>query len=149
LYKLLYYPHNSAGRIMSTIFRSVRANLTAAQALSCLREVKGEVDAGGSVYVIDANNRLTGITTVSDLAMANSLTPVESLMSKKVTNVHLLDRVEDIAPLIFRYNLRALPVVDENNTLRGIVLAKDVLINNTPATWKKRQPKKHVHPVLS
>lgn len=149
LHKLLYYPHNSAGRIMSTTFRSVQANLTVAQALSCLREVNGGVEAGDSVYITGADNRLTGITTVSDLAMANSLTPLESLMSKKVTSVQLLDRVEDIAPLIFRYNLRAIPVVDENYTLRGIVLAKDVLMNNTPATWKKRQPKINVHPVLS
>jgi CBS domain-containing protein/sporulation protein YlmC with PRC-barrel domain len=149
LHKLLNYPHNSAGRIMSTTFRSVQANLTAAQAMSCLRMVNDGVDAGEPVYITDMNNRLTGITTVSDLAMANSLMPVESLMSKKVTSVHALDRVEDITPLFFRYNLRAVPVVDEDHTLRGIVLAKDVLNKNTPATWKKRQPKKYVHPILS
>jgi magnesium transporter len=149
LHKLLNYPHNSAGRIMSTTFRSVQANLTAAQAMSCLRMVNDGVDAGEPVYITDMNNRLTGITTVSDLAMANSLMPVESLMSKKVTSVHALDRVEDITPLFFRYNLWAVPVVDEDHTLRGIVLAKDVLNKNTPATWKKRQPKKYVHPILS
>jgi len=149
LHKLLYYPHNSAGRIMSSSFKSVQVDLTVAEALASLRQDGGGVEAGDSVYITDANHRLIGVTTMSDLAMANSLTPVASLMSKKVTNVNLLDRMEDITPLIFRYNLQAVPVVDENNSLRGILLAKDVLINHTPPTWKKRQPKKHVHPVLS
>ncbi len=71
------------------------------------------------------------------------------MMSKKVISVRLLERVEDVAPLIFKYNLQAVPVVDENNILRGVVLAKDALEKQVPATWKKRQPKQHVHPVLS
>jgi Mg/Co/Ni transporter MgtE len=71
------------------------------------------------------------------------------LMSKKVVSIRLLERVEDVAPLIFKYNLQAVPVVDENNILRGVVLAKDALDKNVPATWKKRQPKKHVHSVLA
>jgi Mg/Co/Ni transporter MgtE len=149
LQKLLYYPHNTAGRIMTTAYLSARPDQTAVQALTMLRLAKNGAEAGDSVYITDANNHLTGITTMTDLGMANSITPVASLMSKKVISVRLLERVEDVAPLIFKYNLQTLPVVDENNILCGVVLAKDALDKHVPATWKKRQPKKHVHPVLS
>ncbi len=149
LHKLLYYPHNTAGRIMTTAYRSIRADQTAAQALATLSQSKDGVEAGDSVYVTDPNNQLIGITNLTDLALANPVTPVASLMDKKVISIRLLERVEDVAPLIFKYNLVAVPVVDENTILRGVVLAKDALDKNVPATWKKRQPKKHVHPVLS
>jgi len=149
LYKLLYYPHNTAGRIMTTTYHSIRENQTAAQALNTLRQSKDGEEAGASVYITDVNNRLTGITSLSDLELANPVTPLVSMMSKKVISIRLLERVEDVAPLIFKYNLVAVPVVDENNVLRGVVLAKDALDKHAPATWKKRQPKKHVHPAFS
>jgi magnesium transporter len=149
LQKLLYYPHNTVGRIMATSYLHARPDQTAAQALASIRQTKDGVEAGDSVYICDANDRLAGMTSLNDLAMANSNTPVASMMSKKVISVHLLDRVEDVTSLIFKYNLQAVPVVDENNILRGVVLAKDALDKRVPATWKKRQPKKYVHPVLS
>jgi CBS domain-containing protein len=149
LHKLLYYPHNTAGRIMTTAYLTIRDDQTAAQAVTALHHSKDGAEAGASVYITDANKRLTGMTSLSDLALANPVTPVVSLMSKKVVCIRLLERVEDVAPLIFKYNLQAVPVVDENNILRGVVLAKDALDKHVPATWKKRQPKKHVHSVLS
>jgi CBS domain-containing protein len=149
LQKLLYYPYNTVGRIMKTATHTVRIEQTAEQALETLRQSKDGADAGDTVYITDANNRLVGCTTISDLSLARAFTPLTSFMSKKVISVRLLERVEDVAPLIFKYNLQAVPVVDEDQVLRGIVLAKDALDKKVPSTWKKRQPKKFVQPALS
>ncbi len=149
LHRLLHYPHNTAGRIMTTGYHSIRLNQTAEQALSVLRQSPNGFEAGDSIYVTDANNRLTGTLCLTDLELASPAEPVTGLMSKHVVSVRLLERVEDVAPLIFKYALQAVPVVDENNVLRGVVLAKDALDQRAPATWKKRQPKKNVHPIIS
>lgn len=149
LQKLLYYPYNTVGRLMTTSYRTARPEQTAEEAINMLRQSKDGAGAGDAVYITDANNHLAGITNLTDLAMAGSQTRVASLMSNKVISVWLMERVEDLAPMILRYNLQAVPVVDENNVLRGVVLAKDALDKRVPPTWKKRQAKIHVHPVTA
>jgi magnesium transporter len=149
LRKLLYYPHNTAGRIVTTAYLAIRGDQSVAQALTTLHESKDGKESGDAVYVTNANNQLIGITSLSELEIAKPTSAVTSLMNKRAISVRLLERVEDVALLILKYNLLSVPVVDENNILRGVVLAKDALAKNVPATWKKRQPKKHVHSVLS
>jgi magnesium transporter len=149
LQKLLYYPHNTVGRLMKTTYLSAQPDQTAAQVLATLLQAKDGWETDDSVYITDENHRLVGITNMTDLAMASPITPIASLMSNNVISAQSLDRVEDLVTIILKYNLQTVPVVDENKILRGIVLAKDALDKHVPATWKKRQPKKQVHPILS
>jgi Mg2+ transporter MgtE len=139
--KLLAYPEDSAGGIMSTDFIAVGPDLTAAQAISVIRETAPETETIYSVYVIDSEGRLLGVFSLRDLVLAKPDTPVVEFMHRRVVSAHLLDSQDEVAQAVSKYNLMAVPVVDDQERIHGIVTADDALDKVIPTAWKKRLPR--------
>jgi len=139
--KLLTYPDNSAGGIMTTEFVAVGPNLTAEQVISILRESAREAENIFYIYVTDSEQHLMGVFSLKDLVLAKPDTPVTEFMHARVVSVNLLDSQDDAAQAVSKYNLVALPVVDDERRLHGIVTADDALDMMIPTAWKKRLPR--------
>jgi Mg2+ transporter MgtE len=139
--KLLTYPEDSAGGIMTTEFANVHPDLTASEALTYIRENCSDAETVFYVYVIGAEGTLDGVCSLRSLVFANPQTLVEDIMTKRIIAVHLNDKQDEIAQMISKYDLLALPVVDAENHLQGIVTADDALDKIIPTAWKKRLPR--------
>ncbi len=139
--KLLAYPDNSAGGIMTTEFVAVGPNLAAEQVISILRESAHEAENIFYIYVTDSEQHLVGVFSLKDLVLAKPDTPVTEFMHARVVSVNLLDSQDDAAQAVSKYNLVALPVVDDERRLHGIVTADDALDKMIPTAWKKRLPR--------
>ncbi len=138
---LLTYPEESAGGIMTTEYAWVTPDLTAEQAIQFLRENAREAETLFYIYVLDADDHLLGVFSLNNLIFADPHAPVDDFMEKRVKTVHLLDDQDEVAQTITKYDLLAVPVVDENNVLKGIVTADDALDKIIPTAWKKRLPR--------
>ncbi len=139
--KLLTYPEESAGGIMTTEFIAVRPDLTADQAIAYLRKTADEAETIFYVYVTDREEHLVGVFSLQDLVLAHPKTPVSQFMHKRAVTLNALDSQDDAAQAIAKYNLLAIPVVDEANRIHGIVTADDALDKIIPTAWKKRLPR--------
>ena len=138
--QLLAYPDDSAGGIMTTEFFAVQPNLTAEQAIRALRETAHEAETVFYVYVTDSAEHLVGVFSLSDLVLAQPETPVTQFMHSRVVCVSVLDDQNEVAQAVSKYNLLAVPVVDDQGRLVGIVTADDALDKIIPTAWKKRLP---------
>jgi magnesium transporter len=139
--KLLTYPEDSAGGIMTTDFVSIHPDLTAGQAIDHLRDTAGEVEIIHYIYVTDEGNHLVGVFNLSDLILKRPEMRVADFMHQRVVKANLLDSQEEVAQKIAKYNLLSVPVVDDQDTLQGIVTADDALDKIIPTAWKKRLPR--------
>ena len=138
---LLSFPEDSAGGIMTTDFAAVPVSVTAEQAIKLLRETAREIESFVYVYVIDAGNHLLGVFSLKDLIFAEPGALVEEFMDDRVKVVNLLDDQEDVAQVITKYDLLAVPVVDDDAVIHGVVTADDALDKIIPTAWKKRLPR--------
>ena len=138
---LLAYPEDSAGGIMTTEFAHVPSDVTAEQAIARLRDARDEVETFVYIYVTDDSNHLVGVISLTSLIFAGPQTPVSAFMEERVKTVHPLDDQDEVAQTITKYDLLAVPVVDEQNAILGIVTADDALDKIIPTAWKKRLPR--------
>lgn len=139
--KLLLYHEDSAGGLMTTDYISVHPDLTAEKTISTLREVGEEAELIYYVYVTDEDNHLIGVFSLSDLIMAQPEIKVTEFMHTRVVSVNLKDDQDEVAQVVSKYNLLAVPVVDDQDCLHGIVTADDALDKIIPTAWKKRLPR--------
>lgn len=139
--KLLAYPEESAGGIMTTEYVAIPPDLTVEQAIALLRKTASEAETIFYVYVTDPENHLIGVFSLSDLILAKPETPIRSLMHGRVFSVNLYDSQDEVAQAIAKYNLLAIPVIDDQNYLHGIVTSDDALDGIIPTAWKNRLPK--------
>ena len=138
---LLTFPEDSAGGIMNTEFVAVRPEWTAAQTLDFLRQNASEAETIYYIYVTDEANHLQGVFSLRGLVLSKPRTPVKEFMEDRVVSVDLLATQNECAQVVSKYNLLALPVVDEDNVLHGIITAGDALDKIIPTAWKKRLPR--------
>ncbi|MBE0697561.1 MAG: CBS domain-containing protein, partial [Anaerolineaceae bacterium] len=134
-------PEDSAGGIMTTEYAAVRPNMTAGQAIQYLRENAEDAETIFYIYVTDEKEHLVGVFSLSSLIFAKPDSVVADFMKTNVISASLLDNQDDVARLVAKYDLLALPVVDEENVLSGIVTADDALDKIIPTAWKKRLPR--------
>ncbi len=139
--KLLAYPEDMAGGIMTTEYVSVHPGLTAAQTIEVLRETAQEAETVFYIYVTDNDGTLIGVFSLQDLVFAKPEAKISDFMARRVVSVNLLTSQDEVAQVVSKYNLLAVPVVDKNNRLHGIVTADDALDKILPTKWKKRLPK--------
>ena len=125
--ELLKYPEDSAGSIMTTEFIVLRPDMTAEMAIKRIRRTGVDKETIYPCYVTDANNKLIGITTVKDLLLAEDDELVKSIMEENVISVTTLADQEQVAQMFSNYNFLALPVVDNENRLVGIVTIDDAI----------------------
>lgn len=139
--KLLAYPEDSAGGLMTTEYIAIRPDLTAADAISVLRQTAHEAETVFYVYVTDSEKHLLGVFSLRELLFAQPDTPITELMNKRLMSVNCEDSQDEVAQVVAKYNLLAVPVVDSENRLHGIVTADDALDKILPTAWKKRLPR--------
>jgi magnesium transporter len=139
--KLLTYPEDSAGGIMTTEFAIVRPDFTASEALTYIRENCSDAETVFYVYVIGPEGTLDGVCSLRSLVFAKPQTVVDEFMTRRIIAVNLFDKQDEVAQMISKYDLLALPVVDAENHLQGIVTADDALDKIIPTAWKKRLPR--------
>ncbi len=138
---LMRFPDDTAGGIMTTDYATVRPDITAEQAIKVLREEASEIETLIYVYVTDTDENLLGVFSLTELIFAKPKEKVADFMDEKPKRVHALDDQDTVAQIINKYDLLAVPVVDESNKLLGIVTADDALDKIIPTAWKKRIPR--------
>ena len=136
--ELLTHDDDTAGGIMTTQFFALPADLTAEQAIDRLRELKPDPELTYYLYVVDAQGRLDGVISLRDLVVAEPQAKLSEVMDPHVLKVEATTPKEEVASLIAKYDLLALPVVDARRTLLGTVTVDDVVEIMLPRGWKKR-----------
>lgn len=142
--ELLEHPEDTAGGLMTTKYVTVPPGLTAAQALQHLRDAHSEAREAETiyyVYVVDAEEHLVGVFSLSDLVLAAPNTPVEEIMHRHAIRVPVGASQGDVLEAIAKYSLLAVPVVDSENRLQGIVTADDALDMILPDELKIKLPR--------
>jgi magnesium transporter len=124
---LLQYDPETAGGIMVPDFFALTEETTCDQAVNQLRKASDQLEMAFYIYVINEHSHLVGVVSLRDLVISRSDRPVSEIMETDVIRVQTRDDQEVVAKLVARYNLLALPVVDETNKLVGIVTVDDVI----------------------
>ncbi len=125
--ELLKYPDDSAGSVMTTEFVNFRSTITAGAALSIIHRVAIDKETVNTCYVTDANRGLIGLVTLRALVIANSEQEISEIMQTNVIKVTTDTDKETVANLLIKYDLIALPVVDNEDRLVGIVTIDDAI----------------------
>lgn len=125
--KLLSYPDGSAGSIMTTEYTSVPEELPVSEALDQLRIQAVESETIYYVYIVDEGRRLDGIISLRELIMAKPTARLADIMHRDVISVRVDDDEEFVAQEVAKYDFLAIPVVDNQNQLVGIVTHDDAM----------------------
>jgi magnesium transporter len=125
--ELLGYPEESAGGRMSTEAVALRRYWTVEESINFLRDQAPDDQHPFYLYVVDEEHHLTGTVSLRALVTAAPETPIAAIMSEEVRSVQVTDDQEEVAEQMRHYNLLALPVVDAEGRLRGVITADDVL----------------------
>lgn len=123
----LAYPEESAGRIMSTDFLALNSLTTAGDAISAIQLAGEDVDVPFYLYVIDDDDRLKGVVSLKQLILVKSSLMLKEIMNTDVYKVDAFMDQEEVASVVANYNLLAIPVVDEQDKLVGVVTVDDVI----------------------
>jgi len=122
------YPPRSAGRAMTTNFSALDEKMTAQEAIDSLREARFDVnDAILYLYVVDEQQRLTGVVPIRRLVTAQPDTPVRELAIREMLSTPPDADQEEVAQLVARYDLLAIPVTDVDGAMLGVITVDDVI----------------------
>ena len=125
--ELLSYDENSAGGLMAKELVQVNENWTV---LKCVKEMRiqaEEVTRVHSIYVVDDAGKLKGRLSLKDLLVASTRTPISEIYIPKVDFVNVIDGAEDVANIMRKYDLEAIPVVDDHQVLLGRITIDDIV----------------------
>ncbi|MDJ0574491.1 MAG: magnesium transporter [Xenococcaceae cyanobacterium MO_234.B1] len=125
--QLLGYEEDTAGRIMTPEYISLKESLTVDETLERIRSLANASEIIYYLYVTDASRHLTGIVSLRDLVVSPSQTTLGEIMTRDVVFVHTNTDQEEVAKTIQRYDLLAIPVVDREDRLVGVVTVDDVI----------------------
>ncbi len=125
--RLLKYSENSAGSVMTTEFVEFDADLTAEKAILHIRKTATNKETVNTCYITTKDRVLIGSVTLRSLVLANQKDIISDIMESKPISVNTEEDQETVASLFSKYNLLAMPVVDNENRLVGIVTVDDVL----------------------
>lgn len=124
---LLGYETDTAGRIMTPEYLSLKQSMTAAQAIERIRTLADVKETVYYLYVTDSARQLTGIVSLRDLIIAQPEQTIDEIVTRDVVSVYTDTDQEEVARIIQRYDFLAVPVVDRENRLVGIVTVDDVI----------------------
>ena len=137
LSQLLGYSSDSAGGLMITEYVAFSKDTTVEAALKHIKERTFKVEPAQFVYIVDENHRLIGATNFRRLILANPQDPIQNVAFPKIYSVHLDSGVKEVAHLMEKYKYYAIPVVDENNILQGIITVDDILSQVISIAWRR------------
>lgn len=127
LQEQLAYPDECAGRIMSTDFLALNFVTTVGDAITAIRLASEDVEVPFYLYVIDDEERLIGVVSLKQLILVKGSLTLKEIMNSEVYKVDAYMDQEEVASVVANYNLLAIPVVDEQSKLVGVVTVDDVI----------------------
>ena len=125
--EILKYPEDSAGSIMTVEYVDIKSGLTVKECFDRIRRIGLNKETFYTLYVVDADRRLIGVTTVKELLMRDYDTCINDFMEDNVITVTTNEDKEEVAKMFDKYDFLALPVVDNENRLVGIVTVDDAM----------------------
>jgi Mg/Co/Ni transporter MgtE len=125
--ELLEYEEDDVGSIMTTDFIHFRPDETVGETINELRKMKPESDTIYYLYVVDKDNKLVATVSLRDLVIAQPETRLSEIMNKKIFKVYDDDKLDSLAEMISKYNLLAIPVVNKDNIMEGVVIIDDIV----------------------
>lgn len=125
--ELLKYPSDSAGSIMTTEFVDLKVNMTVEKAFEKIKKIGLDKETIYTCYVLDTKREVIGIVTVKYLLLADRDVLIKDIMETNVITVNTLDDKEEVAKKFDKYDVMALPVVDKENRLVGIITIDDAI----------------------
>ena len=125
--ELLKYEEDSAGGLMAKELVKVHEDLSVLKCVNAMRKQAEEVTRVHSIYVVNAQNKLLGRLSLKDLLTANSKAIVKDIYIPKVDFVHVNEDVEEVARIMSKYDLEAIPVVNDQKELLGRITIDDIV----------------------
>lgn len=125
--ELLVYEEESSGSIMTTGYIKVNKNMTVKEAISHMRENASEADTIYYIYVVDDFLKLVGVVSLRDLITSREEVKIENIMSEKLISIKVDEHKEEAVRLVSKYDLLAIPVIDNNKRLKGIITVDDII----------------------
>ncbi|MDB0438159.1 magnesium transporter [Clostridioides difficile] len=125
--ELLFYDEDSAGGTMTTGYISINKDMTALEAIEHMREEADEAETIYYIYVVDDEEKLVGVLSLRELIISRDANIVEDLMSENIISVYVDEDREEAVRLVSKYNLIAIPVVDRQEKLKGIITVDDII----------------------
>ncbi|MFP5264931.1 MAG: magnesium transporter [Blastocatellia bacterium] len=125
--ELLGFADETAGRIMTPDYFALDEDMTVSEAITALQRRSEEFEMAFYLYVVDMRNHLLGVVSLRQLLLNSPSTPLRKIMISDVIKVTTDTDQEEVARMVATYNLLAVPVVDEENKLVGIITVDDVI----------------------
>jgi magnesium transporter len=125
--RLLSYPEDSAGAMMTTDYAWLPRDLTVAQAIEDLRRQASDKETIYYIYVLDENRRMLGFISLRKLILAKPAAKVDDIMQGEVISVRVDADREEVVKLLRRYDFLAIPVIDAQHRLVGIITHDDAI----------------------
>jgi magnesium transporter len=135
--ELMEYPDNTVGSLMSTDFFSFNEEMTVEDSLKELRVLKPETDAIYYLYVLDTSSKLIAVVSLRDIVISEPHTRLNQIMNRQVIKVNDYDKIDSLAEIISKYNLIAIPVVNSELKMMGIIIIDDVVFTLLKARKRK------------
>jgi len=135
---LLGYSSDSAGGLMTADFIAIPETITVAEAIERIRDQAKEAETVPYMYLVDDKNHLKGVTTIRRLLFAEGKDGVLKTVFPKTLYVYLDHSAQEVAYMMDKYKVSAIPVVDENKILHGIITMDDILSQVISIAWRKR-----------
>ena len=127
LEKLLPYPEDTAGGIMALEFVAVKADVSVKDAIDTIREKREEVESLYYIWVVDDLGELVGVISLKDLVLEPTDRKISDIMNPEVISVHVDTDQEEVARLVKKYDLVAIPVVGDDHRLVGRITHDDII----------------------
>ena len=125
--ELLKYPEDSAGSIMTTEFVDLKKNMTVEEAFAKIKKIGLKKETVYNCYVVDSSRKLVGSVDIKELLIAERDEKIEDILEENSISVLTTEDQENVAKMFDKYNLVAMPVVDKENRLVGIVTIDDAI----------------------
>lgn len=135
---LLGFSSDSAGGLMTAEFVSMPETMTIEAAIDYIKNQTREFETVPYIYIVDDKNHLKGMTTIRRLLFADPKETVAKTVFPKTLYVYLNNSVKEIAHFMDKYKISAIPVIDENKVLHGVVTMDDILSQVISIAWRKR-----------
>lgn len=127
--ELMEYAENTVGSLMTTDYISFNENMTVNETIIELRRLKPESDTIYYLYVLDDTGRLLATVSLRDIIISDPDTTLNQIMNSNIIYVYDNDKIDSLAEIITKYSLLAIPVVDEEMIMLGMVVIDDVVYN--------------------
>ncbi len=139
--ELLSHEEDTAGGIMTNVYISYLPETTVREAIEKFKKDAEEVETVYYIYVIDENEKLVGVISLRDLLLAPPDAKLSDIMKRKIKTVTPETDEQEVAEIVSKYNLVAIPVIDSENYMLGIVTIDDIIDRILPPAAKRKRRK--------